>query len=539
MPEVMLAASLAVIACVGVTHPDCTTTADTLSAALAQEPSVVRLGPGPYSGSFTATAPVEIAGSEGTVIDGDLAAGALALHNVRLSGTLSAGPGTVKLDDADLAHVALDHADTTGRGLTVTAGIAADGGSLALASSVVLGGFAGTAQVSTAYSAHAEDPAVTATDRVDPPADPREVAGSTLQDAGDPASLAAFEPFEDAAARPRIAFGRRDIGAYEAPAPAAPIPPDSVLVNGGAEDGLDGWTGTFTAAAYGDPFLPSARTGVSLGGGAAFFSAADAADAELAQRIDVTRAAASIDAGRGRAALSALVGGYGADADTASVRAVFKDPENNVLATLELPKVTTADRANATNLLPRTETRAIPARTRAIDVLLHGERAAGTYTDAYVDNVALELSVPGVPGSGGPDDPPVTHLKPFAGISVLTAEPAFARRVGRVLLGCASSTVGACTGWFDLVAGGSRIAPRVPFAVAPGATATVDVQLRKRLRKPRAATLRAVSHDGQGLQRRTRIPVTLVPARRRARVPRSAGTAAARTPRPGAGRSAA
>ncbi len=289
--------------------------------------------------------------------------------------------------------------------------------------------------------------------------------------------------------------------------------------NGGAEDGLAGWSGTFTAEAYGSPLLPTRHSGQVLGGGHSFFSAAEAAEADLFQRIDATGAADPIDAGLGRATLAGIVGGYGADADTLVVQAVFKDPENRTLGRIVLPAVTAADRLNGTNLLPRSALAPIPPRTRAIDVLLHGARAAGSYTDAYVDSLALALSVPGVPVAppGEPTDPPVDGLEPFDGVAVLTAQPRFTRGgVASVLLACADTTVGACRGTLALRARGRAIAPRVGFAVRPGIVKTVSVRLFEGApRPPRQAVLAVQSFDGQGLMRRATVPVSLVlPARR-------------------------
>ncbi len=513
------------IACVGVDRPDCTLRPDTLEDALASGAHLVHLGPGPFTGTFATADPVELAGTDGTVIRSPLAltGTSAAVHNVRVEGRLDAGPDTtLTLDDDDLARVVLDHATTTGRGLTITGRLVADGGTATLSSSV-LGAddpvaVSAGATVATSFSAHAPDDDVQSTDRADAPDDPR----SPVVDKGDPAPLAPFEPFEDAAGLPRIAGGRRDIGAYESQPSPVPMPPSSVLTNGGAEDGLTGWTGGFVSEAYGSPFLPTALTGQALGGGARFFSAATDPAPTLSQRIDVASAAASIDAGLGTATLSGLLGGYGADADALSVRAVFKDPENRELGALTLGTVGTAERFNDTTLLRREAGGAIPARTRAIDVMLHGERNAGAYTDAYADNLALVLSVPGVPGKTGIDQPPVPGLKPFTGVSVLTAQPRFSSKGGaRVLLACASATVTSCSGSLELRATlpgqttAQRIARYATFTVGHGVSRHYVVRLlaagRKRILRMRQlpATLIAVARDGQGLQRRTTIPVTL------------------------------
>lgn len=535
-------AAAAEVACVDVERPECTQSPATLTAALAGGAEVVHVGPGPYAGPFASANPVELVGSEGTVIGGDLAltGGAVALRNARVEGRLDLGPGPARLADLDLADVRLDGTDLEARHLTVMGRVSADGGSATFGSSAFAGPdpfrIDGAATIATEFSAHAADADAAATDRIEPPRDPRAVAGSVLVDAGDPAPLAPFEPFEDAAAAPRVADGngdgvlRRDVGAYEAQAAPVPIPLSSVLVNGGAEDGLAGWSGTFAAEPFGTAFLPSRHSGVVLGAGGRFFSGAASPQADLFQRIDVTGAAASIDRGLGRAALSGLLGGYGADADALTVRAVFKDPENVALGVLELPAVTAADRANATTLLRRAAAAAIPPRTRAIDVLLRAERQAGAYTDGYADNLALVLSVPGVPVEppGDPGDPPVDDLRPFDGVTVLTAR-ARATPGGRVpfLLACADATVGACRGTVVLRArlapGGRlrRVGRVTGFAVRPGLSRPTAVRLvpgvrRQLARRPSlTAILVATAYDGQGLERRTTVPVTLaVPALR-------------------------
>jgi hypothetical protein len=537
------------VACVGVQRPDCTLESDSLTAALAAEPSVVHLGPGPHKGTYASSASVEIAGSEGTVIRPadpgqptlTLTGADVVLRNARVEGRLVAGAGgagLVRLADLDLADLELDGAETTARHLTVMGATTVDGGSALFVSSVLARpdpfAVAGGADVTTRFSAHAEDADATADGRIDAPADPRAVAGSALVDAGDPAPLAPFEPFDDALGAPRVTDGdgdgvlRRDIGAYEVqPAPTL-MPASNVLVNGGAEDGPAGWSGTFTTAEYGDPFLPTAAAGVALGGGARFFSAGEVQSADLFQRIDVSAAAASIDRGLGRAALTGLFGGYGADGDLLGVRAIFKDPENAELGRLAIPLVTAADRANVTTLLPRTAAGAIPPRTRAIDVLLHAERVAGGYTDAYADNLSLRLSVPGVPVDppGDPTDPPVTGLRPFHGVAVLTARPQVAAGGrAKVRLACADVTVGACRGSLRLRARLPQlrqIAHVSRFVVRPGSAKAVTLHLldwaRERLarRDAQAAALVATAYDGQGLRRRATVPVTLeLPARRR------------------------
>src|SRR4051812_3108263 len=127
------------VACVGVSRPDCTITTDTLEDALATQAHLVQLGPGPFTGDFATTAPVELAGTDGTVIRAEPALSlgdAAAIHNVRIEGRLET-VGNLTLDDVDLGRLVATGVEVTGRGVTITGDAALDGGSLQLSSSLV------------------------------------------------------------------------------------------------------------------------------------------------------------------------------------------------------------------------------------------------------------------------------------------------------------------------------------------------------------------------------------------------------------------
>ena len=400
----------------------------------------------------------------------------------------------------------------------------------------------------SAFSAHAADaelPASAVESRID--GDPkldelrRPAPGSPVVDRGDPAPLApGDEPLEDAGGVTRVTDGdgdgavRRDAGAYELQPPAVPLPAGNVLANPGAEDGREdgsiaGWSGTFARGIYGsDAFFPGVAAAEALGAGAAFFTGAGEPAPRALQRIDVAASARAIDAGGATAALSGLLGGYAADADAATVSAVFRDPEGRTIGPpLTIGPVTPADRGNATNLLPRRAAGAIPPRTRAIDVVVAGELVATPgerYTDAYADNVALVPSVPGVPADPPvrDDAPIVSGLKPFTGVVVLHPRVTATRSGAvRIALACASSTVGPCRGVLELRAtlprrrAAGRIARFASFVVAPGRRRGVTMRLlasaRRALRGRRSirVTLVAVAVDGQGLQRRRTVPLRL------------------------------
>lgn len=466
------------------------------------------------------------------------AGGDLVVENAVLRGGLEAGC------DATVLARHLTLAGTSGTALRATCG----GAAIELRSSVV-SGFAdvGEGRVTTAYSSHAPDAdVVDGGTRVEEVTLGDDLRSAALRDRGDPAPLGLGEGSFDLEGQTRIA-GRRDVGAFETPLEVAEPPAGNVLANPGAEEGEavgddgegpppPGWTrtGAYTSVRYGtavrlpgagDLLMPTRAVGATVHGGDAFFSGGGT----LLQRIDLTASAAQVDTGQATARLSGLLGGYGADADAVRLRATYRDAEGATLGTLELGPVTAADRANATGLLHRAAGGGVPARTRAVDVALTGTRNGGSYTDAYADNLALVLSVPGVPVPGpvDPQTPPVPNLKPFAGFTVLTPRLHLSKAgTVRVRVACASATVGHCAGFLELRGGpgsgrpGGRIARYAYPSLRPGQRATVTVILIRRhwraLRRKRsfAVRLMAVARDGQGLERRRTVPLRVRPSRR-------------------------
>ncbi len=300
-----------------------------------------------------------------------------------------------------------------------------------------------------------------------------------------------------------------------------PLPAGNLLRDPGAEEGgawepADG----FARERYGAFPFPSAAAGAALGAGATFFAGGPAPASSAAQRVDLTGLAPEIDRGVATVSLSALLGGYRADADAGTLEALFLDPGGQPLgAPLVLAGPAAAARANATTLLPRGRTDAIPPLARSVAVTLRATRATGGYSDAYFDNIALTVSAPGAPpppAVPGPGDPP---LKPFAGIRVLTGAATVDRK-GRVAmrLACVDGTVGRCSGVLTLRGALRRGARPQPLAIAgvslgPGAMGRVHLQLTRRARRAVRArrrirmTLFAAVRDGQGLTRASTVPV--------------------------------
>ena len=114
----------------------------------------------------------------------------------------------------------------------------------------------------------------------------------------------------------------------------AAVPSGNLLVNPGAEAGpgapdssqqlpLPGWTveSTFTAVQYGAPAFLTAADSAALGGGVNFFAGGPGGALSAAtQVVDLSGAAAEIDAGQVTATLSALLGGFATQTDNARGR---------------------------------------------------------------------------------------------------------------------------------------------------------------------------------------------------------------------------
>ena len=138
-------------------------------------------------------------------------------------------------------------------------------------------------------------------------------------------------------------------------------------------------------------FLTSALAG-QIGGGNTFFSGGRNAPLSTAtQTIDVSGAAAEIDAGGVQAKLSAYLGGYTSQRDAGMVDATFLNATDAALGSVQVGPVGPADRQNKTTLVQRTASAEVPKGTTKIKVVLTSTRADGTYNDGYFDNISLEL----------------------------------------------------------------------------------------------------------------------------------------------------
>jgi hypothetical protein len=125
--------------------------------------------------------------------------------------------------------------------------------------------------------------------------------------------------------------------------------------------------------------------------GSNFFSGGTNSSSAMTQRIDVSNLASTIDGGMAGFSLSAWLGGFGSQSDSATVTARYYDAANIQIGSTQLAAVTAADRGNITELLFRQKFGYVPPQTRAIEILLTATSSAGD-NDGYADNISFALN---------------------------------------------------------------------------------------------------------------------------------------------------
>ncbi|WP_051944221.1 alkaline phosphatase family protein [Streptacidiphilus rugosus] len=186
-------------------------------------------------------------------------------------------------------------------------------------------------------------------------------------------------------------------------ASAYPVP----IVNPGAETGscqttegtgtpAQGWTLTSSpqqvcyGASGGFPTAAQGPTAPAVPG-KAFFDGGDSASASMTQTVGVTAQSAQIAAGNLPYTLSAWLGGYSSQGDSAGLVATFLNAAGTSLGTATLAPVTAAQRGNATGLLYRSVTGTVPVGTASVKFTVSFTRSAGTGDDGYADDIAMTL----------------------------------------------------------------------------------------------------------------------------------------------------
>jgi hypothetical protein len=185
------------------------------------------------------------------------------------------------------------------------------------------------------------------------------------------------------------------------------IPSGNLVKNPGAEDSPGtvydtvvppvGWTTTGSLSAWSYGALadrPTTAFAATIGGGLTFFSGGPGGVSGIptaSQTIDVSGAAAEIDAGTVAATLSAFIGGYTVSEDLARVDALFYDAAGTRLGSVRIGPVGRDARHRLTTLLKRSAVANVPKNTRRIDVVITVTVDNNGKNHAYVDNISLTL----------------------------------------------------------------------------------------------------------------------------------------------------
>ncbi len=179
---------------------------------------------------------------------------------------------------------------------------------------------------------------------------------------------------------------------------------DSVTIPGWVESGLP------TVVAYGVAGFPK-KTSHGAGDGANFFTGGPFGSSTLTQRIDVSSAAAAIDAGGVTCTLSGLLGGKGTSRDSAQLTASFRSAGGVQIGSVSIGPVTNVERKNATGFLSRLARAAVPRGTRSISLSLHFTmyetfEEGVSLDNGYADDLSLTLSAPVTPPTPPPTPAP-------------------------------------------------------------------------------------------------------------------------------------
>lgn len=196
--------------------------------------------------------------------------------------------------------------------------------------------------------------------------------------------------------------------AFSAP-PAAALG-TNLVYNGDAEmdrgmhdqhihQSIAGWNnpGPFgvTVVEYGSPDGYPTRTDPGPSNrGRNFFCGGASEISTATQRIDLSLLARAIDSTDAVFTLSAYLGGYAAQGDSAEVRVRWLDGDMKLLGVSRLGPATAAEREDQTGLFRRETTGTPPSMARWAEVEIECVRGAGAGNDGYADEVSLVITMP-------------------------------------------------------------------------------------------------------------------------------------------------
>lgn len=148
---------------------------------------------------------------------------------------------------------------------------------------------------------------------------------------------------------------------------------------------------------YVEPYGPRVAVSIAdaIAGGAKFFAGGNqGAISTIRQLIDVSPAAADIDAERVTVQLSGFLGGLNDEDDYSEVSANFlrADSPAFIGSGVQIGPVRADERNHETRFVPRSADLAVPPGTRRILVTISSTRVDGDTTDGFADNISLRLT---------------------------------------------------------------------------------------------------------------------------------------------------
>ncbi len=196
------------------------------------------------------------------------------------------------------------------------------------------------------------------------------------------------------------------------PVEAATVSPynTNLVKNPGAEQGgassdgqsgvaIPGWEpfGNFTVVAYGTAGgFPTSGEGTRINGLHKFFTtgAFDTINGECdsaIQFITIRGHNSAIDSGHVKVVLSARIGTYDSQTDTAHVTLSFRDGNNEQLTTPHSGSIalTPVSKTGGTFKL-ETASKVLPSKARILRLTLSADKTQG-YCDAYFDNISIKI----------------------------------------------------------------------------------------------------------------------------------------------------
>lgn len=171
----------------------------------------------------------------------------------------------------------------------------------------------------------------------------------------------------------------------------------NLVVNGGAESGVTGWStfggvSPFESAEYGSNWVLPTQPG-PVDRGAHLFVGGSVSYAAGYQVLDLTGISAqALASGQVGYTLSGWLGGWLVQADNVKVTAQFFDASSTLLGSAALGPTTPADRGGQTGLTFFTAGGTVPLNTAAISVVMEMTRLEGGDNDGYADNLSFVLS---------------------------------------------------------------------------------------------------------------------------------------------------